>query len=67
MDFNDELEAEVLVIGAYPCIADPSRHTVSLPRLARIVSSGISFLGIVIGPWFFEPQQELVLRPNLGI
>ena len=35
---NDELEAEVLVIGAYPSIADPSRHTVSLPRLARIVS-----------------------------
>ena len=21
----------------------------------------------VIGPWFFEPQQELVLRQNLGI
>ena len=21
----------------------------------------------LIGPWFFEPQQELVLRHNLGI
>ncbi len=37
--------------GAYT----PVRNPVSQPQV------------VMIGPWFFEPQQELVLRQNLGI